>query len=394
MKNILYIVPSEYDALAKKGVLNIITERDEGGFFDKVVTLHPFARYNRTIEVAENNRLIEYGWQFLGGIRKPQRLIKVFGVFVILLKLLFVFPWRIKREKISLIRATDPYLMGLIGLYYGKLFRLPLVVSIHSDYDKRYILDGAKGSFTLLGSRRLAKRLEYFVYRHADRVLPIREYMKRDIENLGIVPGEKIQVFPHGISFHVFDETPVVDIHRYFGIPEEKKIVSFVGRLSHENYIDEIISVAQRVIASRDDVLFLLVGGGNEYDRLTATVRHEGIFFTGFQEKEIVVNVRRQSVLSLCLMGGFSLIEACAAGRPVIAYDVEWHGELVREEETGYLPREHDWGTVAQRVDCLLDQPELCDMMGRRARELAYERHELRNTTKVKQDIYKRLLYG
>jgi len=36
-------------------------------------------------------------------------------------------------------------------------------------------------------------------------------------------------------------------------------------------------------------------------------------------------------------MGGFSLIEAYAAGRPVVSYDVEWHSELVKNNETGFL---------------------------------------------------------
>jgi len=42
------------------------------------------------------------------------------------------------------------------------------------------------------------------------------------------------------------------------------------------------------------------------------------------------------------LWGGFSLIEAGAAGNPMIAYDVEWHYELVENHVTGFLVTENN----------------------------------------------------
>ena len=63
MRNILYIVPSDFDSLKKKGVVDMIKERDEGGFFDKVITLHPFTRSNKEINLSNNNKIIEYGWK-------------------------------------------------------------------------------------------------------------------------------------------------------------------------------------------------------------------------------------------------------------------------------------------------------------------------------------------
>jgi hypothetical protein len=58
----------------------------------------------------------------------------------------------------------------------------------------------------------------------------------------------------------------------------------------------------------------------------------------GFQSRDFVISLRKESALALCLMGGFSLIEACAAARPVIAYAVEWHLELVVSVAKSRLP--------------------------------------------------------
>ena len=89
---------------------------------------------------------------------------------------------------------------------------------------------------------------------------------------------------------------------------------------------------------------------------------------------------------------GFSLIEACAAGRPVVSYDVEWHSELVKSNETGFLLKEHDIDAVVEALDWLLEHPSESDAMGERAKTMAFERHDLKNTSAVKVGVYSELL--
>jgi glycosyltransferase involved in cell wall biosynthesis len=93
-------------------------------------------------------------------------------------------------------------------------------------------------------------------------------------------------------------------------------------------------------------------------------------------------------------MGGFSLIEACAAASPVIAYDVEWHSELIRDGETGFLVAEHDVDRLTFVVSRLLDDPDLGVTLGMRAQELAVSRHGLAPTTAAKRNCYLEVLAG
>jgi len=396
MRNILYIVPSDFDSLKKKGVIDMIKERDEGGFFDKVVTLHPFTRSNKEINLSNNNKIIEYGWKTGIDFLDKLFITKILGTIGILFKLAFIFPFVIKKEKIDIIRATDPYYMGLLGLYYSKIFKIPVVVSIHSDYDKRFILDGSKGSFTIFGSRNLAKKLEKFVYKNVDKILPIREYMRLNIISEFKIDEGKVEVFPHGVNFKEFDEVEFIDIYEKFGIDRSKKIISFIGRLSKENYIYHLIDIARKLKKLREDFVLLIVGGGNEYENVKNIVVEQYldnvIYFTGFQNKEIVVNVRKQNYLALTLMGGFSLIEACAGARPVIAYDIEWHYELVKNNETGFLIEENNIDEVVKKIVYLLDNPSIAEKLGKNARELALKRHDINNVIKIKQNIYEGIL--
>ena len=93
-------------------------------------------------------------------------------------------------------------------------------------------------------------------------------------------------------------------------------------------------------------------------------------------------------------MGGFSLIEACAAASPVVAYDVAWHRELIRDGETGYLVPEHDVDGVVNAINRLLDDRVTAVAMAARAKRLAVERHDLRETSSIKRNHYAELLSG
>ena len=104
------------------------------------------------------------------------------------------------------------------------------------------------------------------------------------------------------------------------------------------------------------------------------------------------MDIRRTSDISLCLMGGFSLIEACAAERPVVSYNVEWHSELVKSNETGFLIAENDVNEVVKVLDWLFDHPDKGKEMGQKAKTLAFERHDLKITSTIKTSYYNEMI--
>lgn len=387
---ILFIVPSAYEALQRKGVLHTIRERDLDGFFGRIVTVHPRTRRTRWIPVDAHHTIREFGPDAFPGSRYS-RLIRIIQAPH--------YAWRTLREtvrlvrnhRIDLIQATDPYWMGLLGWMVARLTGRPLCVSIHADYDKRYLLDGPRGAPVLLGSRGLAKRLERFVLCRANTVLPIRESLSEKALDAG-VDLKCIRVYPHGVDFGPFMSPARDNVREHFALPRDKHILSFVGRLSNENYVDDLIDIASRLRRTRDDFVLVIVGGGKEEARLKARLAdaglHDCVRMVGFQSREIVAEVRKASTISLCPMGGFSLIEACAAGSPPIAYDIEWHRELVRHGKTGYLLRERDTDGATEAVNYLLDNPKSARSLGRAARKLAVDRHGWENVRDAKRKTY------
>lgn len=386
---ILFLVPSDYESLERKGVLHMIYDRDEQGFFERVVTIHPLAVREQVINISPVHVIYEFGLgislrSYIGLFLLPFR-------FVLFLRKLVRI---VKDENIHIIRANDVYLMGLLAWIISRIAGLPFCVSIHADYEKCFALNPKQGIKRIL--RMLSQWCPIFILHRADLVMPIRHSLAEQAIAMG-AKHRSVRIIPHGIRMNIFKESSQFDVKKYLNIPENTKVLSFVGRISKENYVDDMLVMFEELSTKRSDFILIMMGGGDYEDYLKEWIaRHEHLLsfirVTGFQSYDIVVALRQSSYAGICLMGGFSLIEACAAGCPVIAYDVEWHSEIVIDGTTGFLVREHDIDGLVRAVSYLLDHPEDADAMGQKARQLAIAKHDMEVTSRIKLDCYMELL--
>jgi len=391
---ILFLVPSDYSQLADKGVEFLMADREEGGFFDRVITVHPWAGRTQVIDLSPVHRLYEIKEYFLPLcdrikiLRYPHHL---FHFVRVVSKILHI----IDAEHIHLIRATDPVYTGFLARVVTLFRTVPYCVSVHADYDKRFELDPSAGAPTLLGSRRLAKAVEKYVLSHADLVMPIRASLAQKLIDNG-VPSTQIRIIPHGIDLTSFANNSGIDVRQSLSIPPVTPILSFAGRLSRENYIYDVLDLARDLKKTRSDFVVVIAGDGPERKEVEQRVfdyHLQGhVKILGYKPHDFIVSLRKASAVSLCLMGGFSLIEACAAGRPVIAYDVEWHSELIQTKETGWLVKEHDAAALREAVLFFLTHPSEADRIGGNARRLAFDRHSRQKTSSLRVQCYQELL--
>lgn len=366
--------------LAKFGDLRMYLLHEVRGGTERVVTVNVAGGNTLVLDLTPRVRLCE--------LRRRER-----WDFLHCLRLLLFLLGKIKQHRLNLVHANEPYLYGVVGWLTARLSGLPFCVSLHADYEKRESLQ--PGSIPrAFGSLALARRLERFTYRHADRILPIRASMIPHIEACG-GEGAKIRVFPHGMDLSPFADSG--EFHARFAIPPQGRIVSSLGRVERDNYCDDLLAVARFCLESGVDAYFVFAGAGTQWERMrretAAAGLEERIVWPGAVEQGLGHELRRRSAVNLCLMAGFSLIEACAAGRPVIAYDVEWHHELVQSGETGYLAAEGDVTAVAAHIRWLLEHPGAAAAMGEAARERAFARHSLAAVDAVKAEIYREMLH-
>lgn len=396
MPRILFIVPSDYDALKIKGVEGMIFDRAERGYFNRVVTIHPTSFRSRVIELNATHILYELGLDVFGKVMRF-RLLRALASPLQLARVIWVTLRLVRKERIDLIRGNDPYWMGLIAMVTAKLSGRPWCISIHSDYDKTFQLMGGGEAYTFFGLRGPARLVSRLVLSTADLVLPIRESLRLWAIANG-APPQNTRVIPHGVDSATLASEAQHDVRVLFGIPASSKILSFVGRLSSINYLGDLLDVARRLKDRRKDFCLVIAGGGDLeawlHSRITADSElADTVRLVGFQPRGVCFSLRLQSTASICLMGGFSLIEACLAASPVIAYDVEWHNELVHTDSTGFLLKEGDIDGVTHALESCLDNPVLATKMGQQARELVISRHELAVTSKIKVMCYEELLF-
>lgn len=387
-RRLLVVIAADYDAAVRKGVDELFRQYDEDGFFSKVVLVSPYIRKDRRIALTDRIEYREFGW----GRGRLGKALAPFHFLRLIAKCCQI----VGREDINLIRATEPTLAGVVAWAVSRIKGVPYCISLHADYDQRYKLDGSLGAPTVFGSRTLIRPLERLTLSRAMRVLPIRTSLIPYLLTRG-VRSDAVRVIPHGIDLAPFKEPPSVDIRCVFDLPQGKKILAFAGRLSAENYIDDMLDAVRILGEVRDDFLLVIAGGGVLEEKTAARVVSDPVLarvvrMVGFINRETVCALRQECHVSLCLMGGFSLIEACAGGRPVVAYGVEWHHELVIDGETGRLIAEHDVSGVADAIASLLDHPEECGRMGAKGRDLAFARHDIHGATAVKQRWYAEML--
>ena len=105
------------------------------------------------------------------------------------------------------------------GIWAKKLFRLPLQLEVNSPlYQERKKYGG-------IALDSLAKWSENYVWRNADRVLPVTHVMASYIKAIG-VPEEKITVIPNGVDTSIFTPKNTANRAQRF---EGKLVVGFVG---------------------------------------------------------------------------------------------------------------------------------------------------------------------
>ena len=166
--------------------------------------------------------------------------------------------------------------------------------------------------------------------------------------------------------------------------------------MSRENYVYDLIELAKSL---KQHVLqnwcMLLAGDGPEKIELLKQIKannlSENVKVLGFLDGATLFKLRKKCDVNLCLMGGFSLIEACLSGRPTIAYDVEWHSELIENGQSGFLVEEGNISNLKAAIVRLFNEPNLAKKIGGKGKHIAEKKHSLVNANKAKISAYQKL---
>ena len=181
------------------------------------------------------------------------------------------------------------------------------------------------------------------------------------------------------------------------GLEPEAIVLTHVGRFAPpKNHALLIEAFAQ--VRTHTPLYLLLVGGGELEDAVRQQVvelgLQERVRFLGVRAD--VADILRASdvfVLSSRWEGNpMSVMEAMAAGLPVVSTAVGGVPELVQEGATGLLVPSEDTGALACALQALVDDPARRQAMGAAARQHAIAHFDIRHTVRGYEQLYESLL--
>lgn len=211
------------------------------------------------------------------------------------------------------------------------------------------------------------------------------------------LPRRKIVVIPNGVDVERFASARPIDLAS-LGIPSEARILAAVGRLDRQKGLVHLIDAAQAIVPRYGDVHFLLVGDGPERDTLIRQVAEQGlsgrVHFAGWRPD--VPSILR-SVYGLVLPSLWEgmpnvVLEAMAAGLPVVATRVEGVDELVVPDETGVLIPPASVPDLVNGLQTILADPERARSLGKAGFQRVKSLFSWEKSTSNYDELYRRLL--
>ncbi len=173
----------------------------------------------------------------------------------------------------------------------------------------------------------------------------------------------------------------------------------FVGRLEPRKGLDQLLHAFTILKATRPHLRLYVVGDGPDRDRaealLPAGLRTDVVFLGRVDQDELPRFYASCDLFVAPALGGESfgivLIEAMAAGRPVVASDIPGYASVITDGVTGRLVPPRDPEALAATIGTLLDTPATAAALAAAAAEHV-ERYDWAAVAERARAVYERVL--
>lgn len=211
------------------------------------------------------------------------------------------------------------------------------------------------------------------------------------------VPMEAVS---NGIDLARFNPEPASKAtYKKFGIPTDKPIITYIGRLDAEKHLPVLIRAFVRVRKHLPNVQLVIVGDGTDRPTLEAMAQEleitDDVHFTGKVSDEDLVELHKVGTVycmpSPAELQSIATLEAMASGKPIVAIDAGALGELCQHERNGFLCHQDDDEEIAAGLRAILENPALRERMSQESLAIA-RTHDLQTTLHRFEAIYEGLI--
>lgn len=271
----------------------------------------------------------------------------------------------LRSERYDLVH-THTSKAGFVGRLAARIARVPCVV--HTAHGFSFHETSSRWALAVFS------RLERLAARWCDCIITVSEFHRCWAIALGIAKGAKIVAVTNGIPRARVVPTRSRDEMRHLlGVGADEFVVATIGRLEPQKGLEDLLDAVPRIVAEIGrPVRVVVAGDGSLGEELRARVAARGICknvdFLGFRKDVGDVLVAADVVVLPSLREGLSiaLLEAMAAGKPIVASDIGSNREVACEASAILVPTEAP-DALAGAILALAADPERARRLGQRA---------------------------
>jgi hypothetical protein len=288
----------------------------------------------------------------------------------------------------DVIVCTSPQFFTACAAYVLSVFRRrPFVFELRDLWPDSILAVGAMQESRAI---RALRRLEYFLYRKAARIVSVTNSFKSVLSGNGI-PAEKIVVVRNGADLEAFTPGPKPpELARRHGL-EGRFVAAYIGTVGMAHGLATILETAEK-LAGNARMAFLIVGDGADRASLEEEVRRRGlanVIFAGRVGKDEVRGYWRLADVALVLLRDrpafrhvlpSKIFEAMATARPVVLGVLGESAELLKTADAGIVIQPESADALAEAISRLAVDPQEAARMGangRRFVEAEFDRDKL-----------------
>ncbi len=274
----------------------------------------------------------------------------------------------IKTEKPDVVH-THTSKAGILGRIAAKIDRVPL--NVHTPHGHVFF-----GHFGPILSR-IFMWIERLFEPLTNRVIVLTDGERKDYTDLNVYPEDKLVQIHSGVDIEKFKQVPVCAIEkkRSLGLEQNGLVVGFIGWLLPIKGPMHLLNAMVDVWQDHEDTNLVFIGKGDLDVDLRAAALRAGangrVNFLGWRNDidEILPLFDILVLPSLNEGMGRVLVEAMAAGKPVVASNIGGIPDLVKHDHNGLLVRPGDEKALATSIKQLISNPQKARLMGQHGRE-------------------------
>lgn len=284
-------------------------------------------------------------------------------------------------------------MVEMLCLIAAKIFRKKCVFLVPGTWI--FELKTLKSEITRLIFRISVAMADCIILYSRRMISPVRKHAP----NLDL---NKVRIVPNGVDTERFRPGLKTEFLREkLGIKEGVKVVLYVGRLTPQKGLEDLIKAAKIVVNSIKNVKFLIVGDDVPQHvkfreklegMLTSSEERGSVLFLGPVPNHLIPYLDNLAdVFVVPSRGGEgitrAMLEAMSCGVPAISTNVAGNPDAVIDGKTGYIIQPKNHKALAEKITTLLKNEELRRKMGKKARELIIKKFDMQTNIRKLAEI-------